>query len=139
MQWPDCTILCYINITAHVLGIDSNTIECCVLGLTEIIKKANAETIKHLVEANLADLGIFLKNDPTALTNNAEVVMKNFGNMLGVFNQLCHNHALHLPVMDCFHIPKKYIPDETFDDIKDLVDDDMEEEIEENLLQFRFW
>ena len=60
-EWTDCTILCYVNATANVLGTDSNTIECYVLCLTEIVKQANAETIKHLVEAKLADFGIFLK------------------------------------------------------------------------------
>ena len=34
-KWTDCTTLHYANVTAHVLGIDSNTIECYVLGLTE--------------------------------------------------------------------------------------------------------
>ena len=58
--------------------------------------------------------------------------MKKYGNMLGVLNQLCHNHALHLAVMNCFYIPKNYIPNEMFDDIEDLVGDDMEEEIEED-------
>ena len=60
-EWTDCTILHYINVTAHVLRIDSNTIECYVLGLTEIIKQANAETIKHLVEAYVGRLWDFLK------------------------------------------------------------------------------
>ena len=58
--------------------------------------------------------------------------MKKYGNVLGVLNQLCHNHTLHLAVMDCFYIPKNYIPDEMFDNIEDLVDDYMEEEIEED-------
>ena len=75
-EWTDCTILRYVNVTAHVIGKDSNTIECYVLGLTEIIKQANAETIKHLVEAKLADFGIFLKNDVIASTNDAAAVMK---------------------------------------------------------------
>ena len=62
-EWKNCTILRYVNVTARIFGIDSNTIECHVLGLTEIFKKANAETIKHLVEDKLAGFGIFLKND----------------------------------------------------------------------------
>ena len=99
--------------------------------MTEIIKQANAETIKHLVEAKLADFGIFLKNDVIASTNDA-AVMKKYGNLLGALNQLCHNHALHLAVMHCFYIPKNYIPDEIFDDIEDSVDDDMEEKVEED-------
>ena len=54
LQWTNGqTILHYVNVTAHVFGIDSNAIECYVLGLTEIIKQANTETIKHLVEAKL--------------------------------------------------------------------------------------
>ena len=108
-EWIDFSILRYVNVTAHVIGIDSNTIECYVLGLTETIKQANAETIKHLVEAKLADFGIFLKNDVIASTNDAAAVMKKYGNILGVLNQLCHNHALHLAVMDCFYIPKNSI------------------------------
>ena len=58
--------------------------------------------------------------------------MKKYGNVLGVLNQFCHNHALHLAVMDCFYIPKNYIHDEMLDDVEDLVDDDMEEEIEDS-------
>ena len=54
--------------------------------------------------------------------------MKKYGNVLGVLNQICHNHVLYLAVIDCFYIPKNYIPDEMFDDIEDLVDDDIEED-----------
>ena len=131
-EWTDCTILRYVNVTAHVIGIDSNTIECYVLGLTEIIKQANAETIKHLVEAKLADFGIFLKNDVIASTNDAAAVMKKYGNILGVLNQLCHNHALHLAVMDCFYIPKNSIRNKVFDDTEDFVDEDVEEDSTED-------
>ena len=131
-EWTDCTILRYVNVTAHVIGIDSNTIECYVLGLTEIIKQANAETIKHLVEAKLADFGIFLKNDAIASTNDAAAVMKKYGNILGVLNQLCHNHALHLAMMDCFYIPKNSIRNEVFDDTEDFVDEDVEEDSTED-------
>ena len=62
--------------------------------------------------------------------------MKKYGNMfISVLNQLCHNHALHLAWMNCFFIPKSYIPNQMFDDIEDLVDDNMEEEIEEEFTE----
>lgn len=53
----------------------------------------------------LADFGIFLKGDVIASTNKAEALMKKYRNILGVLNQLCHNHVLHLAVMNCFFLP----------------------------------
>lgn len=135
-EWTDCSIVRYVNVTAHVLAIDSNIIECYVLGLTEIIKQANAETIKHLVEAKLADFGISLKNDVIASTNDAAAVMKKYGKILGIVNQLCHNHALHLAVMDCFYKPNNYICDEIdtfYDNTEEFVDEDTDEQDEDSI------
>ena len=34
--------------------------------------------------------------------------------------------------MDCFYIPKNYIPNEMFEDIEDFVNDDIEEDFTED-------
>lgn len=133
-EWTDCTFLRYLNVTAHVLGMNEITVECNVLGLIEILKQANAEEIQRLVDVKLTDFGLVLNKDVISSTHDAAAVMKKYGNLIGTINKLCYNHAIHLAVMDCFYKLKSDITDSDENGIKaDASDSDESRSLDDNI------
>lgn len=119
-EWTDVCTTRYLNVTAHVLKTEGKefVFDTFVLGLVEITGKADAVKIKNLVENKLSEFNIDIKNDVIASTHDGASIMNKYGNELGVLNQLCQNHALHLAVIKSF-----FQKTNDFDNVEDDADD----------------
>lgn len=96
-----------------------------------------SENVVELVQGCLDSIGLDLRSDIIASTNDGAAVMKKYARLLGIIIQLCLNHAIHLGVTDVFYKKRPAIEVEsatngTVEDFRENEDDENEED-DENL------
>lgn len=87
----------YLNINVHHLAEDFN------LGLVPIAGSCDAQRTVELVSERLQNFNLNLETDIVAATNDGAAVMKKFGKLSSIINQLCYSHAIHLAVTDVLY------------------------------------
>ncbi|KAF8790867.1 hypothetical protein HNY73_005820 [Argiope bruennichi] len=87
----------YLNINAHHLVEDFS------LGLVPIAGSSDAQRTLELVSERLQNFNLNLETDIVAATNDCAVVMKQFGKLSPIINQLCYSHAIHLAATDVLY------------------------------------
>lgn len=104
-EWTDNTTKRYLNVTLRsYIDINSATkpFDHHVLGLVQI-DKGRAENIEIYVKKILGEFDIDIDSDIIASTHDAAAVMVKYGNNISAISQLCHNHGIHLAVVDLFY------------------------------------
>lgn len=87
----------YLNINIHHLAEDFN------LGLVPIAGSCDAQRTLELVTERLQNFNLNLETDIIAATNDGAAVMKKFGKLSSIINQLCYSHAIQLAVTDVLY------------------------------------
>ena len=85
----------YLNINVHHCEVDFN------LGLVPISNQngpCDAEKILELVSDRLNLFNLKLGTDIVAATNDGAAVMKIFGQLSLIINQLCYSHGTHIKI-----------------------------------------
>lgn len=96
-EWCDRNIKRYLNVTVHCGQ------EPYVLGLVEIIGSCDALQLKSAVEEKLLEYGLNFNKHIVASTHDGASVMQKYGRNITSESQLCHNHGIHLSIIDVLY------------------------------------
>lgn len=96
-EWTSKRNRRYLNINVHRNAEEFN------LGLVPIVGSCDAKRILELVSTRLQIFNLDLTTNIIAATNDGAAVMKKFGQLSIIINQLCYSHAIHLAVTDVLY------------------------------------
>ena len=122
-EWTSKRNRRYLNINVHHFAEDFN------LGLVPIAGSCDAKKTLELVSQRLHIFNLDLATDIVAATNDGAAVMKKFGHLSLIINQLCYSHAIHLAVTDVLYKNKEiaetdvYVTSEESEDDVECEDD----------------
>lgn len=97
-EWTSKSNRRFLNVT---MNDKKNT--CINLGLVTVGESFTAEQCVLLVKQRLTEFGINLTSDIIASTTDGASVMKKYGRISEIINQLCMAHAIQLAVIDVFY------------------------------------
>ena len=80
--------------------------------MVEIKEKTDARNTEIYIKKRLKDFNIDMDVDIVASTQDGAAVMVKYGNNISAISQLCHNHALHLAIVDSLY--KNKYSEETY-------------------------